>query len=106
MKQQQRMKIRKDLTKKIRSKGRMDAENRLWVTDLLAADCEEVWIHPGWEDTKQKWCEWLEKVNKEDEKKKMEEMHQQKVTQMIMRELLGSCTKSRSLQPAEEEHRS
>ena len=34
MKQQQSMKIMKDLIKKIRSKGRMDAENRWWVTEL------------------------------------------------------------------------
>ena len=38
MKQQQRMKITKDLTKKIRSKARMDAESRWWVTELVAAD--------------------------------------------------------------------
>ena len=44
MKLQQRMKIMKDVTKKIRSKGRMDAENRWWVTELLAADCEKAWI--------------------------------------------------------------
>ena len=31
----------------------------------------------------QKWYDWLEKMKKEDEKKKMEEMHQQKATQMI-----------------------
>ena len=83
MKQQQRMKIMKDLTQKIRSKGRMDAESRWWVAELLAADCEKAWIHPGWEDTMQKWYEWLEKMKKEDEKEKMEERHQQKVTQMI-----------------------
>ena len=35
-----------------------------------------------WEDTMQKWYEWLEN-KKDDEKKKMEEMHQQRVTQMI-----------------------
>ena len=37
-------------TKKLRSKGRMDAENRWWVAELLVADCETAWIHPGWED--------------------------------------------------------
>ena len=37
-KKQQRMKIMKDLTKKIRSKERMDAESRWWVSELLAAD--------------------------------------------------------------------
>ena len=77
------MKIMKDLIKKIRSRGRMDAESRWWVAELLAADCEKAWIHPGWEDTMQKWYEWLEKMKKEDEKKNMEEMHQQKVAQMI-----------------------
>ena len=55
MKQQQRMKIVKDLTKKIRSRGEMDAKSRWWVIELLAANCEKVWIHPGWEDTMQKW---------------------------------------------------
>ena len=38
MKQQQRMVIMKDLKKKIRSKGRMDAKSRWWVAELLAAD--------------------------------------------------------------------
>ena len=50
MNQQQRIKIMEDLTKKIRSKGRMDAESQWWVTD-----CEKAWIHPGWNDTMQKW---------------------------------------------------
>ena len=56
------MKILKDLTKKIRSRGRMDAENRWRVIDLLAAECEKAWIHPGWEDTRQKGHEWLERL--------------------------------------------
>ena len=38
MKQQQRMVIMKDLIKKIRSKERMDAESRWWVSEMLAAD--------------------------------------------------------------------
>ena len=38
MKQQQKMMIMEDLTKKIRSKGRMDAKSRWWVSELLAAD--------------------------------------------------------------------
>ena len=37
------MKVMKDMTGKIRSKGRMDAENR--VADLLTADCEKAWLH-------------------------------------------------------------
>ena len=31
----------------------------------------------------QKWYDWLEEMNKKDERKKMEELHQQKVNQMI-----------------------
>ena len=31
----------------------------------------------------QKWYEWLEYVKRKDEKKKMEEMHQHRVEQMI-----------------------
>ena len=49
MKPQQRMTITKDQTKKIRSKERMDAKSRWWVTKLLAADCDKTWIHTGWE---------------------------------------------------------
>ena len=41
MKRQQRMNVMKDMTKKIRSKGRMDAENPMWVAELLVADCGE-----------------------------------------------------------------
>ena len=41
MKQQQRMAIMKDLIKKIRSKGSMDAQNRWWVAEMLAEDCEK-----------------------------------------------------------------
>ena len=54
MKEQQRMVIMKDLTKKVRSKGRMDAESRWWIAELPAADYEKAWIHTGREDTLQK----------------------------------------------------
>ena len=79
MKQQQRMMIQKDLTMEIRSKGRMDAKNRWWVSELLAADSEKAWLHTGWEETLQKWKNWVEEMKKKDEKEKMEEMHQHKV---------------------------
>ena len=49
------MKVMKDMTVKLRSKERMDAENRWWQT--------------------QKWSAWSEKMKKEDEKRKMEEMY-------------------------------
>ena len=54
MKRQRKMKIMKDLTMKIRSRGRMYAANRCWVAELLAADCEKAWLHPGEEETMQK----------------------------------------------------
>ena len=41
MRRQQRMKIMKDITKKIKSKGGMDAPHRWWVADPPAADCEK-----------------------------------------------------------------
>ena len=72
------MMIMKDLTKKIRSNGGMDAENRWWVSVLLAADCEKTWIHTGWEDTMHECYNRLEEMKKKDEKGKMEEMHQHK----------------------------
>ena len=83
MKQQQRMAIMTDLMKKIRSKGSMDAKNRWWVSELLAKECEKAWTHTGWDDTVQKWYEWLEHMKKKDEKGKTEEMHQRKVEKMI-----------------------
>ena len=70
MKQQQRMTTMKDLRKKSRSKGSTDAENRWWVAELLAKDCEKAWTHTGWEDTMQKWYEWLEYMKTKDEKEK------------------------------------
>ena len=85
MKQQRRMKIMKDLTKKIRSKERMDAESRWWVTGLLAADCEKAWIHPGWEDTMQPWCEWYETMKKQKKmrRKRWRRCINKKVAQII-----------------------
>ena len=50
MRQQQRMKT---MTRKFKAKGRMDANNSWWVSALLAADCENAWFHPEWEDTMQ-----------------------------------------------------
>ena len=51
MRRQKKTKVMRDMTRKIRSKGRMDAENRWWVADLLAADCEKAWLHPEEEET-------------------------------------------------------
>ena len=58
----------------------MFAKNRWWVSELLlAADCEKAWIHPGWENTVQKWFYWLEDMKKKVEKENMEEIHQHEV---------------------------
>ena len=83
MRSQQRMKLMKDITKKIRSRGWMDAKNRWWVADLLAANCEKAWLHSVEETKMQGWFSWLEDLKKKDEKKQMEEMHQQQASQMV-----------------------
>ena len=71
-----------DLVEKIRSKERMDAKNRWWVSELLAEDCEKVWTHTGWEDAKHKWYEWREYMKNKDEKEKWRRMHQRKLEKM------------------------
>ena len=58
------MKVTKDPTKKIGSKGIVDAENRWWVAELLAADCEKAWLHPGQEKTMQKMICLVQKMKK------------------------------------------
>ena len=52
MKQQQRIGIMKDLIRKIRSRGRMDAKNRRWVAEILATSCEK---HGFTQDGKMSW---------------------------------------------------
>ena len=44
MRQQQRMKIVKEMTREIRAKGIMDANSSWCASDLLAADCEKAWL--------------------------------------------------------------
>ena len=55
--------------KENRSKERVDAKNRWWVPELLAAGCEKAWIHTRWEDTMQKWSNWLEEMKKREKKR-------------------------------------
>ena len=50
----------------------MNAENRWWVAELLAVDCEKAWLHPE-EEALQKWDSWSENG----------ELQQQRVNQMI-----------------------
>ena len=79
MKRQQRMKTMKDMTKKMRLRGKMNEDNRWWMAELLVVDCEKAWLHPEEEATMQKWYTWLQELKRECEKKKTEEVHQQKV---------------------------
>ena len=41
IRQQHRMQTTAEMTRKIKEKGRMDANNIRWVGELLAADCKE-----------------------------------------------------------------
>ena len=80
MRQQQRMKVMKDMTKKIRSKGRVDVNNSWWVSALLVTDCENAWLHPGWADIVLRWCDWLFEMKENDEVKRMDVDHQKTVS--------------------------
>ena len=44
----------KDMTRKIKPKGRMDAHNSWWASEMLAAECEKALLHAGFEDTRKK----------------------------------------------------
>ena len=75
MRQLQRMQVMTDMTKKIKSKGRKEVKNSWWVSELLAADCQTAWLHPGWEDTLLQWCNCMFEMKK-DEGKRMAVEHQ------------------------------
>ena len=48
MRQQQRMKVMTDMTRKIKkTKGRMYANNSWWASELLVADCQKIVAPPG-----------------------------------------------------------
>ena len=66
MKQQQRMKVMKDMTRKIRAKDRMDASSSWWVSELVAADCAKGCLRSGWEDTMQKRDDWFGEMKRKD----------------------------------------
>ena len=76
------MKVMKDMTRKIRAKGRVVANNLWWVSELLATVCEKAWLHPGWEDIL-RWYDWLYEMNKRDDVKRMEVEHPKTVSRMI-----------------------
>ena len=39
------------------SKRKNGRKPKLVGRELLATDCEKAWLHSGWEDTLQKWCD-------------------------------------------------
>ena len=49
IKQQQSVKFMEDMMRKIKAKGRMDANNSWWVSEMLAVDCKKAWLHQEWE---------------------------------------------------------
>ena len=83
-KQEQRMKTGTDRTRKIKAKGRMDANNGWWVSELLAADCKKAWLNPESENTMQHGYSWLHKTKKKGEEKRKEEEHQKWVSRMFV----------------------
>ena len=50
---------------------------------MLAADCEKAWIHRGWEDTMQKWYEWLNGMKKRMRKKRWRKCIRERVKHTI-----------------------
>ena len=72
-----------DVTRKIEAKGRVDAKRSWWVSELMAACCTKTWLHPKWEDTMQRWYNWLCEMQKKDEEKRKEKEHQKLVSRMI-----------------------
>ena len=59
------------MTTKIKSEGRVGANNSWWVSELLAADCKKS-VAPPRMDTMLRWLSWLYEVKKKDEEKRME----------------------------------
>ena len=48
-----------------------------------SADCGKAWLQVGWEDTMRTWYDWLGELKKKNERKNMEQLHQQRVSPMI-----------------------
>ena len=83
MRQQQRMKNVADMTRKSKANGRMYLKNSWWASEMLAAECRKTWLHPAWEDTMQRWQNWLYEIKKKDEEKTHEEEQQKLASRMI-----------------------
>ena len=80
--QQQRTQIIGRMSRRVKAKGRMNANNSWWVSDLVAATCECAGLNRDWDGTAQSLQEWLYEMKKNDEGQKEEE-HQKLVRRMI-----------------------
>ena len=72
MRQQHRMTVMTHMASKINSKSRVGASSSWSVSELLVADCQQAWLHPGWEDTMLRWYKGLYEVKQKDWGKRME----------------------------------
>ena len=73
------------------AKSRRGAQNSWWVSELLAAACQRVWLRPEREDTMQHFYYLLhEKKKKKDEEQRVEEDHQKLVDSMISSAEVGA----------------
>ena len=70
------------MSRRVKAKGRMNANNSWWVSDLVAATCECAGLNRDWDGTAQSLQEWLCEMKKKDEGQKEEE-HQKLVRRMI-----------------------
>ena len=80
MKQEQRLKAVKDMIRKNRMQATVGGLLSCWLP--TAKKCGSI---REWEDTVQKWNDWLCEMKKKDAAKKMEEEHWKKVSRMIKR---------------------
>ena len=84
MRQQQRMKVMMDMTRKI------NATRAEWTRKTVgrpvsacATHCKKALLHPEWGITVRRWYTWLFELKKKDEEKRMEVEHPKLVGRML-----------------------
>ena len=101
LKQQERMRVMRGIIKRRKKVGRMDAPNNRWITELLAADCERMWLDSEGKEDMRMCKGWLFEETGTNECRRERETHQKMVGKMIVN-AAGRCwvfrTESRSLQ--------
>ena len=83
------------MTKKIRLKGRMEANNSGWVSELLAADCEKAWRTSTVGRHFAAMVQLAVRNEEKDELKRMEVEHRRQsvVSSKVPMEVQDHCTK-------------